>query len=96
MVYKPCLAATLIVALVAGGCAKTGDDDINTGYWGASDDQLYLPDESKSLVAGCDLTPENTYLVNLRDFLLQEESNLTNRSPDEVRALLADYHLSRR
>ncbi|MDR1265749.1 MAG: hypothetical protein LBK42_09385 [Propionibacteriaceae bacterium] len=88
---------TLVVALVAGGCAKTGDDDMKTGCWSVnmSGEQLYLPDELKRFVAACDLTPEDTYLVNLREFFLREESSLAGRSPAEVRALLDDYHLGR-
>jgi hypothetical protein len=91
----PCLAATLVVALVAGGCAKTGDGDMKPGCWTAnvSADQIYFPDELKRLVAACDLTPEDTYLVNLDDFLREEKP--TGRSSAEVRALLADYHQRR-
>ncbi|MDR1078665.1 MAG: hypothetical protein LBL55_08430 [Propionibacteriaceae bacterium] len=68
---------------------------MKTGCW-AEDvyaDQIYFPDELKRLVAACDLSPEDTYLVNLDDFLREEKP--TGRSPAEVRALLADYHLGR-
>jgi hypothetical protein len=59
------------------------------------DDQIYFPDMARDFVTACGLTPADTYMLVVDDFLLLGDEPVTGKSHDEVLRTLADWRESK-
>ena len=92
MKFRCGIAVVLSATAMTAGCGIVGRDDMAESCAVAIDgdgSDTYWPDAMKDLVSRCDLRPADTFMVSLEDFMREED--YANKTPGEVRAMIAAY-----